>query len=129
MASLHMALYIPLVAIWQYVSQLLAKPREDTRSACRRHEQPCLIADDLGKTALRLVPVKPRRRPTGKLEPLSPVDQAALEGERLAALDLHRPATGEHSVDDLLGRERMFVFQTQGLAEFGNAVEWHFATQ
>src|SRR3546814_3857799 len=54
MASLHMALYIPLVAIWQYVSQLLAKPREDTRSACRRHEQPCLIADDLGKTALRL---------------------------------------------------------------------------
>lgn len=68
-----MALYIPLVAIWQYVSQLLAKPREDTRSACRRHEQPRLIADDLGKTALRLVPVKPRRRPTGKLEPLSPV--------------------------------------------------------
>src|SRR3546814_12140720 len=116
MASLHMALYIPLVAIWQYVSQLLAKPREDTRSACHRHEQPCLIADDLGKTALRLVPVKPRRRPTGKLAPLSPVDQAALEGERLAALDPHRPSTGENSVADLLGRASMFVFHNPGRA-------------
>src|SRR3546814_19760361 len=50
MASLHMALYIPLVAIWQYVSQLLAMPREDTRSACRRQEPSCQIGEDRGKS-------------------------------------------------------------------------------
>src|SRR3546814_9067131 len=107
MSSLHMALYIPLVAIWQYVSQLLAKPREDTRSACRRHEQPCLIADDLGKTALRLVPVKPRRRPTGKLEPLSPVDQAALDGRNADRRPVELALEfGQHFADRASGARR-----------------------
>ncbi len=81
-----MALYSRSSAIWQYALQLLAEPRQDTRSAARRHEEPRMIADDLGEAALGLIPVKPRPRPTGKLEPLRTVDKAAFEGERLAGL-------------------------------------------
>ena len=37
------------IANWQFVLQLLAETRDDTRSACRRHEQPRLISDDLSR--------------------------------------------------------------------------------
>jgi len=57
-----MALYTQSAAIWQYRLRLLAKPRKDTHSAGRRHEEALLIADDLGEAALRLVPAKLRRR-------------------------------------------------------------------
>src|SRR3546814_9029027 len=94
-------------------SNSACKPRQDRRRACRRDEKPRLITDDLGETPMCLVPVEARRRPTCQFEPLRAVDEAALERERFAALDLHRPPGPDHRIDDLLCREGMFVFRSE----------------
>lgn len=124
-----MALYIGLDAIWQLASQLRRKAGENARSTVRRHKQPCLISDDLSEAALRLVPVKPRRRPTGEFKPLRAVDEAALERERLACLDLHRPSCSEDAIDNLLSRECSVVLKPQCLTELRYAVEGHLAAK
>jgi len=82
------------IANWQFVLQLLAETRDDTRSACRRHEQPRLISDDLGKTALRLVPAEPRPRPTRPAQAADAIDYTQRSRTMAQRLDYEKIAPG-----------------------------------
>ena len=123
-----MASYIDINANWQDIAFSDDKLRQDRHRASRRDEKPRLIAYDLGKAPVRFVPVEPRRRPTSQFKPLRAIDEAALERKRFAAFDLHRSPCPEHSIDDLLCRKGMLVFEPKGLAQFGHAMEWNLPT-
>src|SRR3546814_8261064 len=65
-----------------------------------RHEQPCLVADDLSEAALGLVPVETGYAPTVQLNSLCAVDQAAFDHELLAAREFHGPARRRDGLDN-----------------------------
>ena len=73
-------------------------------SAIDGHEQPGLVADDLGEAALRLVPGEARGFVAGKLETLAAVDQRALENEFLDCAQWKRLARAQHHRGKLVRR-------------------------
>ena len=64
----------PLTARHLCAGLWTCQPGEHLGGPVNRHEQPRLIADDLGEAALRLVPGQPNGREPGKLEALTAID-------------------------------------------------------
>ena len=69
-----------------------------------RHEQSCAVLNNLGDTALRLVPVKPPWICTNQLDSLFAVDPRALGHEAVSPTNRHRFARHDGGDDRCWGQ-------------------------
>src|SRR5690606_39002525 len=92
-----------------------------------RDKQPRAVAYDLGKAALRLVPVEPASREARQLDPLLPADEATFDDERIVAGERLRLAGGEDHLGKLRRRRAPDRIDAEGLRDGDDIVRGDLA--